>query len=288
MKQIRERNIISSYIVSFEYLKENEGMLIIGKYPHELFPEKYKEEQYKSFYSYQPRTMYLTNFVISFDQIYSYNNNEKFFLQKSTKSNIILNLGIIIGTNEYMQFINNNFFSKYFTNNTCELYYTSEDFESFIIYSCSDNENFDITKFPSLNFNIKSENITFEFSYKDLFKKINNKYYFLIVFERYTTGYWRFGEPFYLKYTFVYNGDAKTIGFYLKKNEDRYKENNDVGWKLELNAIKIVLIIVLFLIFIFIVIIISFYVGKKCNNKRKKHANELDDNYDYVSPFPNN
>ena len=289
MKQMHDRNIISSYIVSFDFKNENEGTIIIGKYLHELFPEKYSKSQFKSFYSYQPRTMYLTNFIIEFNEIYSYKNNEKFYLQKSTKSNIILNSGVIIGTNEYMQFINNNFFSKYYNDNICELYSTGYSFDSFIIFSCSDDKKFKIEEFPSLNFNIKSENLTFEFTYNDLFKKINNRYYFLIIFERSMSGYWRFGTPLYLKYSFVYNGDAKTIGFYQKKNnEEKNNDKNNNNWKIELNFIKIIVIIILFLIFISSIIIISYYFGKKCNLKRKKHANELDDNYEYSSPLPIN
>jgi hypothetical protein len=140
-------------------------------------------------------------------------------------------------------------------------------------------------EFPPLIFYIKSENITFEFTYKDLFKKINDKYYFLIIFERFVSGYWRFGKPFYKKYTFVYNGDAKTIGFYLDKNIlDDYNDknqdgekNNNKDWKLELSTLKIVIIIVLLMIFISLVIIISYFAGKKCNEKRKRYANELDD-----------
>ena len=82
----------------------------MGKYPHELFPDKYNEEEYKSFYSYQPRTMYLTNFVISFNEVYSLFNNVKYNLK--TKANIILNSWLIIGINEYMEFIENNFFNE--------------------------------------------------------------------------------------------------------------------------------------------------------------------------------
>ena len=87
----------------------------------------------------------------------------------------------------------------------------------------------------------------------------------------------------------VYNGDTKTIGFYQKKNnEQKNNDKNNNNWKIELNFIKIVVIIILFLIFISSVIIISYYFGKKCNLKRKKHANELDDNYEYTSPLPIN
>ena len=105
--------------------------------------------------------MYLNNFAINFDEIFSFLDKEKYYLQKTTKSNIILNIGLIIGTSEYMQFIINNFFGKYMGNDTCEMIYTSEDFQSFIILSCYDDDNFNIEKFPHLNFKIKSENLTF-------------------------------------------------------------------------------------------------------------------------------
>ena len=103
LRQIYERNIIPKYIVSFEYKNYDEGLIILGKYPHELFPDKYNEEEYKSFYSYQPRTMYLTNFVINFNELYSLFNNIKYNLK--TKANIILNSGLIIGINEYIEYL---------------------------------------------------------------------------------------------------------------------------------------------------------------------------------------
>ena len=278
MRQIYERNTISKYIVSFEYKDYNEGIIILGKYPHELFPDKYNEEEYKSFYSYQPRTMYLTNFVVNFDEVYSSNNNIKSYLK--TKTNIILNSGLIMGISEYMEFIEENFFNEYINLNICKKYITNS-IDHFIIFSCIENENLNFEKFPILYFNLKSENLTFEFNYKDLFKKIGNEFYFLIVFEKYNT-IWRLGNPFFMKYTFVYNGDAKTIGFYEKKNEIKPKERKGGGWKIELNVVKIILIIFLFLIFIALVIVIAYYLGKKYSSKRKKHANEMDDDdYEY-------
>ena len=217
MRQIYDRNIISQYIVSFEYKNYNEGMLIIGKLPHEYMPDKYKEEQYKSFYSYQPRTMYLSNFAIDFEEIYSKINDEKIFLSKKHKVNIILNSGLIIGTKQYLEFLEQNFFNKYINKNICEKYITNSDLDNYIIFACAENENLNLEEFPTLNFKMKSENLIFEFDYKDLFKKKENRYYFMVAFEKYSSYVWRLGKPFFIKNTFVYNGDAKTIGFYQKK-----------------------------------------------------------------------
>ena len=260
LKQIKNRKIISSFLISFEFTQENEGLLIIGKYPHEYLPEKYKEENLKIIYSYQPKDIYLTNFIINFDEIYSSINNEKIEIQKYSKGDLFLNIGLIIGVKEYRDFIEKYFFNEYINMNICQknkILYISD---IFIVYSCNNDKKFKIEKFPSLNFNIKYENINFEFTYKDLFKKIDNKYYFLVIFQNYDAGSWRIGKPFYLKYTLVYNGDDKTIGFYNKNNISKNKENNELI--LKINSFKIIIIIILFLIFIFLLVKISYYFGK--------------------------
>ena len=287
MRQIHDRKIISSYLISFEYTQKDEGMIIIGKYPHELLPGKYSENQFKSFYSFQPSTMYLTNFIIEFSEIYSIIDNERYPLKKKIRAIIILNSGLIIGTKEYMEFIENKFFNHYIILNICEKYKTNtKSLDNFIIFYCNENENLNLEKFPILKFNIKSENLTFEFNGKDLFKKIGNKYYFLI--EKFDSGVWRLGKPLYLKYTFVYNGDAKTIGFYQKRNELAFEKPNNKTWKLELDIIKIIIILILFLIFLILVTIFAYHFGKKFNLIRKKHANELNDEYDYISSLSTN
>ena len=285
MKQLNDKNIISKYVISFEFTNDDEGMLFIGKLPHEFLPNKYSEKQYKSFYSYQPRTMYMTNFVIIFDEIYSKINNEKISLNK-IKSSLSINLGLIIGTHEYMKFIENNFFNQYIKSNYCEKYSTNtKSLDNFIVFSCHETNKIKFEDFPTLYFIIKSVNLTFEFNYSNLFKKIDNKYYFMIIFHKYDSGIWILGKPFIYKYTFTYDGDAKTIGFYQMNNEYLNRDKNYKNFKIELNYRKIVLILILFLIFIFLIIIIAYYFGKKYNLIRKKLANELDDDYEYGSTF---
>jgi len=289
MRQIKDKNIISSYLFSIEYLNEDEGNIILGKYPHEYAPEKYKKDEYKMYYPDKPS---MSSFGIYLDEIYTFFNNEKIIIEKNIKSNLILNLGLIVGSNEYMKFIENMFFNKFINNNNsdklCEKTYVGNGWEDYIIFSCFDKDNFSLEKFPNLYLYIKSINLTFEFSYKNLFKKINNKYYFLIVFESFGNDIWRIGRPFLVKYAFIYNGESKMIGFYGKvwetndiKGKNHINDNNN--YKLELNASKLFFIIILFLIFMILVIIVSYYFGKKCNLIRKKLANELDDNYIYIS-----
>ena len=286
MRQLYERKIITSYILSFEYIDNDKGMIILGDLPHNYLPEKYKEENYQSFYSNQPKNMLLINFFISFDEIFSFNSSGKIKINEKASGTIVLNSGLIIGTNEYLKFIENNFFDEYLKLNICQKNNTNLVLSDYLIFSCYENDTLKFEKFPNLTFVKKLENLTFEFTYKDLFKKIGNRYYFLVAFlPRGINRYWRIGNPFFIKYTFVYNGDSKTIGFYTNKkiNKAKDKNINKKNDKFEIEVSLIIIISIFILLFIILAISIGFYCGKNINSNRKKHANELDDNYEYYS-----
>ena len=290
IRQIYSKKIISSLIISFEYnineiSKEYDGIIILGNYPHQIMPEKYREEDLISFYSNQPNVMFITNFYICLDEISSINKDMTKNIFDNKRTILQLNSDLILGTVEYLSFIEKNFFKKYYELNICNKYITKTNFISdFMIISCEINNELNLSEFPKLNFYMKTENLTFEFTYEDLFMNLKNKYYFLIVFET-NNLIWRLGKPLFSKYTFVYNGEAKTIGFY--KNKKIYNntiiDNKKENVKLEINTGKIILFCAVFVLFIFLIIFISFRFGKKYNNNnRKKFANELDDdNYEY-------
>ena len=65
-----------------------------------------------------------------------------------------------------MQFILNHFFNEH---NLCVLSSYDSDLKNYFIFYYYDNQNLTLDKFPTLNFRIKSENITFQFTHKDLF-----------------------------------------------------------------------------------------------------------------------
>ena len=289
INQIKNKSIISSYLYSFEYLNENDGLFTIGKYPHEYSSELYKNKELKEFYPDKPN---IASFGITYDEIYTYINNEKLIIENNSKTNLLINIGLIVGTNEYLKFIENSFFNQFIFIDICRKNYASTGWEDYIIISCKEDINkFNIEKFPSLFFNIKSINMTFELTFEDLFKKINNRYYFYIVFENLGTNIWRIGKPFILKYNFVYNGKSKTLGFYQKKNDSKFEKEkniNNKNLKLELNALKIFIIIILLIIFISLAVIFAYYLGKQLNLIRKKRANELiDDDFEYISSSSN-
>ena len=288
MRQIYNRKIISSFIVSFicnnnKIIKGYDGLIIIGEYPHQILPDIYKEENLISFYSNQPNLMQITNFYVNFDEISSSDINKSKYIFKNNRSILSLNSGLILGTIEYLDFIENNFFNKYIKLNICKEYITNTGFISdFIIISCDENYKLKLEEFPILTFYMNSENFIFEFTYEDLFTNINNKLYFLVVFETKNV-IWHLGIPFFSKYTFVYNGEAKTIGFYkeIKNKEIQNKNQSNEKKEIKSNIVKIIIFLILFIIFIALVSFISYFYGKNNNKKRKKIANELDDNYEY-------
>ena len=116
-----------------------------------------------------------------------------------------------------------------------------------------------------------------EFNYEDLFIKCpgNDKLYcFQIIFGReYST--WILGKPLFKKYNMVFDQEKKIVGFYKEIGEYEYEEkqtdkkSNSVPW-----IIVVILLICLFGL--------GFAFYKKLPFiKRKKVANELDDDFVY-------
>ena len=111
---------------------------------------------------------------------------------------------------------------------------------------------------------------------------------------------WDLGEPFYRKYTFSINIDAKTIGFYLEKEkenkEKKINNTNTINNTTEnilkqVNNSRLRFTIIKYLIEMLVIIcllFIAYHVGVKVRDRRRKIANELrDDNYEYL-PEKNN
>jgi hypothetical protein len=90
----------------------------------------------------------------------------------------------------------------------------------------------------------------------------------LLLFKTYSSITWFLGEPFLKKYIFSFNQENKLMGFY--KNII-VNNNYSYTWVL----ITILILICLFLTFLL--------VKNFINKPRKLRANELEDNYDYIS-----
>ena len=239
---------------------------------------------------------YTSGWEISMKECY-YNNIHN-------KNNIIFEINplfeFIIGTNTYNINIRNDFFNSYLNKKICSI---NKNYK-FILYECNADKfgNEDINKFPTLFMSNTDIQHVFEMKGEDLFFNLNNKYYFKIVFPiKYdNTNKWIIGKIFLRKYTVVFSPSNRLIGFYIKPNmgktvktvnktkniekeeiiepifnHDSYnnnKDNNNYFSKELIGYIKIIIIALLFTG-------LGLLIGKKIFFKRRKRANELNDDY---------
>ena len=282
----KDYNIIETYIFSFKYQSENDGILVIGSEPHIYDPKNYNYLQYR-----MDGALGNTNsrdWFITFDKIYhtyKIKNSEKILnetigLIKSLK--IQFENGLILGNDDYLNIIKRHFFNDLIKNGKC--FEENLDDKKTIFYCDKSAQNDIKNDFPTLYFESKQFNEVFELTYEDLFREKNGKIYFLVYFSEYFFGdYITVGKIFLKKYFFTFNQDAKTIGYYnnkLPKGKDNSlnpnsNENNIFNLS---NKYLVILIIILIIIFA----ILGFYLGKFIYAKvRKKRINEVDDNFDY-------
>ena len=257
--QLKEKKSINSYSFFIEYKNDNEGKLIIGAKPHEIYKKKFDIEYFNIFKNVNIEGGY----SIKFHKIY-FNNNSIF---NNLNADLFFENGMIRGTNIYRNLIEKNFFEKFIEQNLC--FRTKKylnDYEYIIFYHCKKKV---IENFPTLNFQIETK-FEFEFDKNDLFYNINDISYFLIYFKNIDMGKWILGKPFFKKYLITFDHDKKTISYYTqyKINEFKFKFTY---FSLISNVILIIIIIILFYY-------LYYYFKYKI---RKIRANELieDDNY---------
>ena len=246
---------IKNNIFSVEYTSENEGKFYIGGFPDE-FTKKYLNKDYLYVKSKES-----LNWGFSIENIFSGENE----VDKFIDSIIDYENGFIEANFEYFSVINRTFFNKYSKDCSAEFY----NKKYYLI--C---KNININKFPDLIFNLDSIKFNLTLNGKDLFKKINNKYYFLVSFNANDEKpfKWILGKPLLKKYLFVFNREYNQIGLYSKKYNTNY--------------INYPIIILVILILVIIVLVIFIYLKKKHIIIKFKKANELLEN-NYVDSFLN-
>ncbi len=96
---------------------------------------------------------------------------------------------------------------------------------------------------------------------------------------------WFFGKIFFRKYQLVFNQDSKTIGFYNLNLEIEINNEENKTKTIIINESTNFIYIILIIILSFILLIgLSFIIGNYIKKyKKKKRANELDDDYEYIS-----
>lgn len=278
VKQLKNADIINSYVLTLKYNSENSGNFYVGEYPHVYDPTNFQEEQLMTTYVV-PKTSF-SQFRILMDNIYLLTNNGTKFNLKNNEVYFHIELGLIEGPLEYISYINYSFFNKYYEKNICHSDKVYYDTNYYNVTICED-DGFNLKEFPSLFFYHNELNMTFELDYNDLFKKIDNKYLFLVSYSSFSYYYWKLGKPFLKKYQITLNLDAKTISFYntIKENKNNNEEEKEEIVSEESNNIYLIILCFILSTALFIV---TFYFTKELKNKRKKKANELtDDNFDY-------
>ena len=303
---IKHKNLIDSYYWSYiyfekdknnkiknihginnEYIMKNyEGLLILGKTPHEYDPNKYNESDLIKVYA-SKRYLELC-WDIVFKKIYFLEkNNSNFNFNGSFQANLDISLNYILAPFPVFQNITEYFFRDYFSNNKCKINKIKKNYYHYTVISCNkrDFNNNDIKQFPTIYFDHVNFNFTFNLTYDDLFEEFNDNLLFLIYSQERFTEYWRLGKVFMKKYKFIFNQDYATIGFYRNynstngKNDDVENDKNALGFLSNKN----------FWINLFWIIacVVCLGVGAKIGGNfivkiRKKKANELqDDDYDY-------
>ena len=280
INQLKKAKAIKDYYFTIQYLNYTYGNIIIGDLPGN-YDKKYKNLEYRDTYIVEPNSPRSWN--IQFDSIYTKFSDEKNINDLGKFIGYFrIDLGVTIGSEEYRKEFMDNFMNEQIDKGICE--------EKFVIYYYTYycNDNVDFSKMKNLYFFNKELNYSFEFNYKDLFfyNKLDNKYYFLIEFEKNTNknNRWLLGEFFFKKYQLIFNQDKKKIGIYIGNNKE-INQNDKQSW---INKNKWYLILIISLMLLLIVIALLIYYIIKNKPRRKMKANELlDDNYDYDNPINN-
>ena len=247
--QLKQNEMIDSYSWTIKYLNENEGEIIIGGYPHE-YDKNYDEKYFKNTKAEIRYSVICWDLL--FDSIIS-NNIEI----ENRHVELDINFGLVRGVSFYQKIIEEKFFNM---KKKCNKLNNT----NYVFYTCDSKEK--ISDFPILQLNHKELNYTFELNYNDLFILKDNKLYFLIGFNKRSSYDWTFGIPFLKKYQLIFDQEREIIGIY---NLNEMK--NDYLFK--------ILTIICLVIIIFLVSLLYKIIHKT----RKIRANELEENFEYIS-----
>ena len=243
--------IVNNFIWSLYFINDTDGILNIGEY---IF-DKSTSARTAAIVKYQSLCWNMLFTDIKY-------GDQK--LNEVRTAEYAPQLGVIIGSIEFLNKIENNFFNE----KKCEKNKISFNNKNYTYFECDKNTNVD--DFKELNFTHIDFNYSFILNKNDLFIDYGDKKYFLVIFCNVTTNYktWSFGTPFIKKYNFTFEPDNKIILF-DNKNYETTKNKIDIfpifGW------IIIALLVVA-------IIIAGLIIIKKLFNKTKnKKADELMD-----------
>ena len=260
--------------------KKINANLIIGGRPHEIYPEKYSKDNYKTQNSVMIPYVFEA-WRIRLDKIYIEGIPNVF-------QNNVITLAYefyhIIGTYELLNTLKMRFLNRLVEEKKCFLDKFPQNIYTFYnmtFYYCDiSTKDFLYSNIPSIKFFSFDLSYIFELSKEELFYIKDNYIYFNILFCQNSFNFWIMGQLFTIKYNFVFNTDNKRIGFYhtiksgIPKNSQKPIQNK------KNNNLLIVFMIIIAILFT----CIGLFLGRKIFGLRRKIiVNELieEQNYEY-------
>ena len=250
------------------YINYENSNFIIGKFPHEVNKKYNKKNLF--FDEIDNINSNSINWELRMEKLYLGGENLKDF--KKFVFGFRPEFSVIYGSPKFYKILKEKFFNYYLNEKDCHeniFQYNSVDY--YYIYC---DENVDISKFPAINIE-NYYKFNFELTYKEMFKKVDNKNLFLFISNQkqdYFNDKWVIGEPFLRKYMTVFDQKNKWIGFYLDMERKNYGFLNGLGW-------------ILIIAGSFIALFLCFVLYRRCRLRRiKKSAFEMEVN-DKVSGF---
>ena len=272
IKTFKSNENLNSSQWTFKYTSENEGLLLIGDEPINYDPA-FKNKKYKLHQTKAVGTSDTVDFGLDFDDVNI--TNKKLAITHVQFCDDLNAISVNKAIYEEMEKI---FFEKYLNEGVC---YKRWVYDKYGYIEC-DSEEFsdeDVNSFPSIFFKKVDMEYIFELNSSDLFyKSTNGNIFFLIVFDLHfsTT---KIGKPFLKKYPFTVDNDKNTISLYVLDNENiNSKTNNTIIY------LAILICVVIILLGLAAFLLYKLY-WKKIKNK--KRANELDEDYEYLSKEKN-
>ena len=260
--QLKKSNFIKQFDFYFNFdefnnnnINDLKGEIIIGNFPHN-FNKKFDKKNLifvnSNFINNNNNNK--QNFIINFDNIFI---NKKLIFN-NVNAQILFEQFFISANFEFLEIFKEIF--KEFLNEKICFENINNDYKKEIFFICKKKPKFS----KEIIFNVKDKK-NFTLNFDDLFLKINNIFYFLIIFEN--SKNFILGNIFLQKNLLIFNQDKKQIGFYIKKEKNYF------------------ILIQTFIIFlcVFVIIILLYFMKKILINKRKIKANELEENFEYSS-----
>ena len=282
---LKKNSIINSYSWYIHYYekpyKVNENEFYDGAIVLDIFNQNYfddfsylkKDNEYNIVNAKDLEAILAWTF--NFEKIYYTINDTRIFI-----NNLIGGLSFETDLVQcpwgYFDSIKNKFFDYFFKNNICYLAKGSYNY----IYCDKKQFEKEVQNFPTLYFRSNGLDKIFSLTGEDLFREFNGYLLFMMVYKEFSYKYWTLGKIFLKKYNFYFDNDKKIVGCFDVVEPKKEEETNFIIKAF--NTIKWYLLIILG-------IIIGFLIGKKIREKaRKIRANELEDNYEYLSNKANN